>query len=217
MRRSFGLKPRDDLRKALVNRRGSCKHCGQVFGAPETRGKQRRGRATPQRGSCTVTDGTSSQARPRPQPQGTPVKARLKWFNPDKGFGFVSPVDGSPDAFLHVSALQRLGLTQLPEGTEMVCEVASGPKGPQVLAVVTADLPVSEPPADQPSATGIVKWFASEKGFGFITADDGGKDIFIHKSVLRRCGLGTLNDGQRVRISTSTTPKGREATWIAID
>lgn len=152
---------------------------------------------------------------PRSPQQGIQVKARLKWFNPDKGFGFVAPVDGSPDAFLHVSALQRIGLTQLPEGAEVLCEVADGPKGPQVLAVLGADTPVYDPPPDQPSAAGAVKWFAPEKGFGFITADDGGKDIFIHKSVLRRCGLLTLAEGQRVQVTTSTTAKGREATWIA--
>jgi CspA family cold shock protein len=63
--------------------------------------------------------------------------------------------------------------------------------------------------------TGTVKWFNSQKGYGFIQPDDGGKDVFIHKSVLRRCGLFSLEADQRVRMSVQMAAKGREATWIA--
>lgn len=148
------------------------------------------------------------------------VNARVKWFNPDKGFGFVAPLDGSPDAFVHVSALQSMGLSHLPEGAEIVCEIGSGPKGPQVLQIIEVGevaMPAAGgPPDDEPSISGAVKWFAIEKGFGFIAADDGGKDIFIHKNVLRRCGVPSLDEGQRVQVVTAPTPKGREATWISV-
>ncbi|MCF4164190.1 cold shock domain-containing protein [Zavarzinia compransoris] len=63
--------------------------------------------------------------------------------------------------------------------------------------------------------SGTVKWFKPESGFGFIVADDGGKDVFIHKSVLRRCGLMELQSQQRVKMTVQTAQKGREATWIA--
>ena len=52
------------------------------------------------------------------------------------------------------------------------------------------------------------------KGFGFVTADDASKDVFVHKSVLRRCGLTQLEAGQRVQMKVQEAPKGREATWI---
>ncbi|MBN2752352.1 MAG: cold-shock protein [Rhodospirillaceae bacterium] len=47
-------------------------------------------------------------------------------------------------------------------------------------------------------ATGIVKWFNIQKGFGFIAPDDGGSDAFVHISAVERSGLGTLNEGQKV-------------------
>jgi cold shock protein len=47
-------------------------------------------------------------------------------------------------------------------------------------------------------ATGTVKWFNAQKGFGFIQPNDGGKDVFVHISAVERAGLGTLNEGQKV-------------------
>jgi cold shock protein len=47
-------------------------------------------------------------------------------------------------------------------------------------------------------AQGIVKWFNSQKGFGFIQPDDGGKDVFVHISAVERAGMHGLNEGQRV-------------------
>jgi CspA family cold shock protein len=63
---------------------------------------------------------------------------------------------------------------------------------------------------------GAVKWFKGEKGFGFVGADDGGKDVFVHISVLERAGLSELADGQRVSMQVVTTQKGREAIAIKL-
>ncbi|MEI6556922.1 MAG: cold shock domain-containing protein [Rhodospirillaceae bacterium] len=172
----------------------------------------------------------SQQNAPSPGNEGAQAKALVKWFNVTKGFGFVAPVDGSPDAFLHISVLNRAGLQELADGTEIECEIAPGPKGPQVTRIVevTGGAP-SGPSAyeggrhrrDADSApgpvvemAGTVKWFKPDKGFGFVTADDSSKDVFVHKSVLRRCGLNQLEAGQRVQMKVQEAEKGREATWI---
>lgn len=51
---------------------------------------------------------------------------------------------------------------------------------------------------DDPMTTGTVKWFNSQKGFGFIQPDEGSQDVFVHISAVERAGLGTLNEGQKV-------------------
>jgi len=55
----------------------------------------------------------------------------VKWFNPDKGFGFITPEDGGKDLFVHFSAIQMSGYRTLEEGTEVEFEVKKGPKGLQ--------------------------------------------------------------------------------------
>ena len=59
-------------------------------------------------------------------------------------------------------------------------------------------------------ATGTVKWFNPEKGYGFIQPDDGGKDVFVHISAVERAGLGGLNEGQKVAFELETE-RGRTA------
>jgi cold shock protein len=72
------------------------------------------------------------------------------------------------------------------------------------------------PSGPELEVSGTVKWFKPEKGFGFIAADDGDKDIFVHKSLLRSANLPDLESGQRVKVRAVTASKGREATWIGL-
>ena len=63
-------------------------------------------------------------------------------------------------------------------------------------------------------ATGTVKWFNDSKGFGFITPDDGGEDLFAHFSALNMNGFQTLKEGQKVQFEVTQGPKGKQASNI---
>lgn len=155
------------------------------------------------------------------------ASATVKWFNSQKGFGFVTPEDGSPDVFLHVSALERAGQTEVPEGATIVCDIGRGQRGLQVVTVhavdaSTASAQPSRPPrgeagpAPGSAIEGTVKWFNAEKGFGFITPDGGGNDIFVHIKAIQRAGLDTLEAGDRVSATVRAGRKGPEADSILV-
>ena len=57
------------------------------------------------------------------------TKGTVKWFNPTKGFGFIQPEDGSKDAFVHISALERAGISGLSDGQRVTYELVSGRDG----------------------------------------------------------------------------------------
>ena len=64
--------------------------------------------------------------------------------------------------------------------------------------------------------TGSVKWFNDSKGFGFITPDNGGEDLFAHFSAIQSAGFKTLKENQRVSFGVATGPKGKQAANIQI-
>ena len=63
-------------------------------------------------------------------------------------------------------------------------------------------------------ATGTVKWFNAEKGYGFITPDDGGKDLFVHQSQIDVAGFRDLADGQKVEFEATQGQKGPQASSV---
>ena len=165
-------------------------------------------------------------------PPGRRVEAKVKWFNASKGFGFVTLSDGTQDAFLPMAILRRAGYEDVREGATVSCEVSAGAKGPLVTAVLNVDMSTAVESsgggggmggfdrnrAPRPSTTleGAVKWFEAEKGYGFISPDGGGKDVFIHITALRRSGVNTLGPGQRVRVDVVDGKKGLEADRITL-
>jgi cold shock protein len=151
------------------------------------------------------------------QTTGRRVDARVKWFNAAKGFGFVTPTDGGPDAFLPMAVLRRGGFDDAKEGAAIACAIGAGAKGPLVVEVFHIDN-VTLVPAALPAQTlqGAVKWFEPDKGYGFIAPDGGGKDVFVHANVLRRSGVAELGPGQRVRVDVIDGRRGLEADRITL-
>jgi CspA family cold shock protein len=156
------------------------------------------------------------------------VRATVKWFKPERGFGFVELSDGSGDAFLHASVLERNGIGPVQPGETLEVRVAPGQKGPQVTEILSVDSSTATPrrapypAAGRPSLeasveeTGTVKWFNAQKGFGFIVREGGGKDAFVHASVLERSGITNLAEGQRVLVDIAEGRKGPEAVRVRL-
>ena len=69
---------------------------------------------------------------------------------------------------------------------------------------------------DQKMATGIVKWFNDSKGFGFITQDGGGEDVFCHQSAIQATGFRSLSEGQKVEFDVKKGPKGLQAENVRV-
>jgi CspA family cold shock protein len=165
----------------------------------------------------------------------------VKWYNSEKGFGFVELADGSGDAFLHANTLQASGVQAVSPGATLQVRVGQGQKGRQVDQVVAVDestaspggAPQREGPAARPmrpreprravdlssatEMTGVVKWYNPDKGFGFISPQDGGRDVFVHATALERAGLPALQDGQRVRMQVVQGAKGPEVGSLQAD
>jgi CspA family cold shock protein len=157
------------------------------------------------------------------------VSGKVKWYNPDKRYGFVELTDGSGDAFVHASALTG-GISTLHPGETLELRIAQGERGPQVTEIISIDTstaassnpprkilrPRSDRPVLEASAQemGTVKWYSAIKGFGFIARDSGGKDVFVHASALARAGITGLNEGQRVYVGIAEGRKGPEAASI---
>src|SRR5918998_5980723 len=89
------------------------------------------------------------QSRPRSGPvaSGPETEARVKWFNAEKGFGFVELTDGSGEAFLHIRPVEAAGYSALEPGTTLVVRTGQGQKGPQVTEVVSVDTSTAQPEA----------------------------------------------------------------------
>lgn len=154
-------------------------------------------------------------------------KGIVKFFNGQKGFGFIVRDDGGEDVFVHISAVEQAGLTGLAEGQPL--EFTLVDRGGRISAT---DLKIDgEPmavedrgprpapgagagPARQltgEKASGTVKFFNAMKGFGFIQRDDGQPDAFVHISAVERAGMTNLNEGDRLEFELEVDRRGKYA------
>jgi CspA family cold shock protein len=161
-------------------------------------------------------------------------KGVVKFFNPQKGFGFIVRDDGGEDVFVHISAVEQAGLTDLADGQPL--EFTLVDRGGRISAtnlkidgepmeVVRSSAPreggareggggFGGGPQRQltgEKAQGTVKFFNSMKGFGFISRDDGQPDAFVHISAVERAGLPTINEGDRFEFDIEVDRRGKYA------
>jgi CspA family cold shock protein len=146
-------------------------------------------------------------------------KGIVKFFNPQKGFGFVVRDDGGEDVFVHISAVEQAGLTDLADGQPL--EFTLVDRGGRVSAtnLRIEGEPIAVERAERAperqltgeKATGTVKFFNAMKGFGFIQRDDGQPDAFVHISAVERAGIPTLNEGDRLEFEIEVDRRGKYA------
>ncbi|HJQ18628.1 MAG TPA: cold-shock protein [Allosphingosinicella sp.] len=155
-------------------------------------------------------------------------KGVVKFFNGQKGFGFIVRDDGGEDVFVHISAVEQAGLTGLAEGQPL--EFTLVDRGGRISAT---DLKIEGDPLPVPErgpreggaggdrgpqrqltgekASGTVKFFNAMKGFGFISRDDGQPDAFVHISAVERAGMVSLNEGDRLAFELEVDRRGKTA------
>jgi CspA family cold shock protein len=166
-------------------------------------------------------------------------KGVVKFFNGQKGFGFIVRDDGGEDVFVHISAVEQAGLTGLADGQPL--EFTLVDRGGRIsatdLKIDGEPMPVTDrgPPRERDDrgggfggdrgaggggpqrqltgekASGTVKFFNSMKGFGFISRDDGQPDAFVHISAVERAGLSNLNEGDRLEFELEVDRRGKTA------
>jgi len=152
------------------------------------------------------------------------AQGTVKWFNSQKGFGFITPDLGGDDLFVHQTAIHADGFRTLNEGEVVVYNVVDeGGKLKAIDVMAPGGQPVKGDgggrgggggggggrsaaprkwvdgvaPSDG-KQIGTVKWFNSEKGFGFVAPLSGGDDLFVHQSAINAPGFRSLMEGEDV-------------------
>ena len=155
-------------------------------------------------------------------------KGTVKFFNGQKGFGFIQQEGGGEDVFVHISAVERAGLEGLAEGQELEFNLVDrgGKTSAQDLQIVGDVIPVQQrggggdrgdrggaPQRELTGekATGTVKFFNAMKGFGFLVRDDGQPDAFVHISAVERSGLQGINEGERYEFDLEVDRRGKHS------
>lgn len=156
----------------------------------------------------------------------------VKFFNGQKGFGFIQCEDRPEDVFVHISAVEAAGLQGLAEGQplEFTLVDRGGKVSASDLVIDGEPMPVenARPREDRSSGgggggferrpqrqstgertSGTVKFFNDTKGFGFIEKDGGGDDVFIHISALERAGMGAADQGDRLTFDVEVDGRGK--------
>ena len=153
------------------------------------------------------------------------VFGHVKWFDIDKGFGFLVLEDGGGDVLLHANVLKNFGRTSVSEDTKIEFEFLETDKGIQVSKIynILNSEDIKNPKENDHSVNKIndfdlhparVKWFNKSKGFGFANIFKSNDDIFLHIETLKRSGLSDLETGEAIVLAVTEGPRGKMADTI---
>ncbi|MCK0143844.1 cold shock domain-containing protein [Aliiroseovarius sp. F20344] len=156
------------------------------------------------------------------------VQGQVKWFDPNKGFGFVVANEGGADILLHANVLRNFGQSSVADGSSIEITVQATDRGRQAVSVLSITPPegseineleeivegLVDPESIGDMEPARVKWFDKAKGFGFANAFGSSEDIFVHVEVLRRSGLADLQPGEAISIRAADGKRGKMAVSV---
>ena len=153
------------------------------------------------------------------------VYGHVKWFDIDKGFGFLIVEDDGGDVLLHSNVLKNFGRTSVSEGTKLEFEFQKTDKGRQVSIIhnIFNSNNIVNPDKNEILVEtkntinffpARVKWFNKSKGFGFANIFRSNEDIFLHIEILKKSGLSDLETGEAIVISVAESTRGKMADTI---
>jgi cold shock CspA family protein len=168
-----------------------------------------------------VEESALREAAPGSQAGFSHLPAVVKWFNTEKGYGFVEAGVGQ-DVFLHQSVLQQTDIQSVMEGDTLICDIAQGHKGRlQIIAVHSMQKREAMPSSTKLSEQyleGVVEFYNSKKGYGFVKTLTLPDDVYVSGRILEQSGLTTLVTGVKVKIGVEPGRfgKGFMATSVAL-
>jgi cold shock CspA family protein len=149
------------------------------------------------------------------------VGAKVKWFNPREGYGFLV-IDGNVgDAFLSLTVLEEFGASTLLGDQAVKCSISQSARGWQVTEITEIEAEkiedISSASQGQTLVFGSVIFYNPSKGYGFVRPQDGGRDILLPRRTLNRVGLSEIEESATVLVGIEMEMKGPVATSIIID
>ena len=153
------------------------------------------------------------------------ITGQVKWYDQQRGFGFVLADDGTGDVMVHANIVKAFGLPYLVTGQEVSLEAEKTERGMlgtklievQDLETAEGDALVPPPITDEVKEALLparVKWFDRVKGFGFVNIFGEAGDVFLHMETIRECAYPEVQQGDAVAVLTGDGPKGPIVTMI---